>query len=94
MFDLANESGQYEAWNQSTVQLIEAANVYISIFIINGFLATIAEIKESKNQEVLSDLFEFYLLNDIVNNYGSNILRVFTDLNETYFKKKTSFNMN
>ncbi len=102
LFYLVNEKGLEElnAWNQTSVQLINAARVhkhiieffyiyifwfelnlffkqiYTDLFVIHANLSCIYNISNLKNQQILSELFELYLLYSITDVYSSNILRV------------------
>jgi hypothetical protein len=78
MMYLLNEKGlnQYDAWNQSSVQLINSAKIYINIYVINCFLASIFMNKCERNQQALIDLLEFYLLFGICDTHAAEIMKV------------------
>lgn len=67
---------QFEAWNESSVQLINAAKVYTSIYVANSFLAALAFHQVKENQQAMAELFELFMLYDICDNYAVNVLRV------------------
>jgi hypothetical protein len=67
---------EFEAWNQCSVQLVHLAKFYISIFVITCNLNSILTNKDTENQNILSDLFELFLLYDLTNNYASDFLKV------------------
>lgn len=77
MMQLITEKGmsQFEAWNESSVQIINIAKVYINIYVINNFLNAILSCKNEKNQQALIDLFELFALYDICDNFSGNVLK-------------------
>ncbi len=78
MMYLVNEKGlsQYDSWNESSVQLISLSKVYIHIYVINCFLASVLLNNSQKNQNALNDLLEHYLLYGICDTFSTNILKV------------------
>ena len=78
MMYLVNEKGlsQYDAWNESSVQLINVSKVYIHIYVINCFLASLLLNDCPKNQTALNNLLEHYLLFGICDTFSTNILKV------------------
>ncbi len=79
MMHLINEKGKssLEAWNESSVLLINVAKVYVNIYVINCFLAAIYSHQVAVNQKALCELFELFLVYDIYDNFSAYILRVF-----------------
>ena len=78
MLYLITEKGlsQFEAWNNSSVHLINAAKVYTHIYVINSFLGALAFHSNKENQQAMAELFELFMLYDICDNFAMNILRV------------------
>ena len=67
---------QFDAWNESSQMLITVSKVYVNIYVINCFLAAIASHEVAGNQQALGELFELFMLYDICDNFGANVLRV------------------
>ncbi len=78
MMHLITEKGlsNLEVWNESSVLLINAAKVYVNIYVINCFLAAIHSHQVAVNQKALCELFELFLLYDICDNFAAYVLRV------------------
>ncbi|CAF0808334.1 unnamed protein product [Brachionus calyciflorus] len=78
MFSLVNETGltEYQAWNECTVQLVQIAKLYVSIFIIWCSLSDINSNVDKNNQEALTELFELFVLYEITEDYSTNIMRL------------------
>lgn len=66
---------QFEAWNESSVPLINVAKVYTSIYVANSFVAALAFHPARENQQAMAELFELFMLYDICDNYAMNVLR-------------------
>lgn len=66
----------FEAWNDASVLLINAAKTYCNIYAMNCFMLAIYFHTEPANQESLIDLFELFLLYNFCDTYSLNILRV------------------
>ena len=88
MLFLINEKGftQHEAWNESSILLINASKVYINIYVANCFLTYILAHEVPANQAALIQLFELFILYDFCENFSSDILKVLGFLNSFMFK--------
>ena len=80
MLDLMGKENlsEFEAWNQSSVLLINSSRCYIQIFIINSNLLALSEHAEKENdqnQVVLQELFELYLLYGICDTFTAQLLK-------------------
>lgn len=80
--------GHFQAWNETSVQLINLAQVYIHIYVINSFIDAIHSHKVEVNQKALCELFELFVLYDICDSFSSNVLR----LNVIDSQKMTEYN--
>lgn len=65
----------FEAWNESSVLLINASKVYANIYVINCFLSAIYKHNSTVNQTAMLDLFELFILYDITDVFSTNVLR-------------------
>lgn len=78
MMYLIAEKGKskLEAWNESSVLLINASKVYVNIYVINCFMSALFSHKVAVNQKALGELFELFMLYDICDNFAAYVLRV------------------
>lgn len=77
MIHLITEKGftKFQAWNETSVQLINAARIYINIYVMNCFILAIHGHSVKVNQEALCELFELFLLYNFSDVYASYILK-------------------
>lgn len=79
LMSLIKERGlsQYEAWNESGVMLINAAKIYINIFVIMAYFENISTDDLNGNErDLMFNLFELYLLFGTCDTYCSQFLKV------------------
>lgn len=75
---LVTENGlsELDAWNNSTVQLLKVAKLFITLFVIECNLTAVASNKTEANRAVLADLFELFVLYEMIENHSSGFLKV------------------
>jgi hypothetical protein len=71
-----NDFSEQNAWNESSVQLVNVAKLYISIFMLESNLDAIIANNSGSNRQALVELFELYILYEIVEIYAASFLRV------------------
>ncbi|CAF0957540.1 unnamed protein product [Brachionus calyciflorus] len=98
MFYLIEEKNmnQYDAWNNSSLLLVETARIYVSVFVIYTNLKSLndhSKMECNQNQIVLEELFELYLLYGIVEKFSIHFLKLelidgtrMTDLQTKFFE--------
>ena len=72
-----NGMSEQEAWNNSTVNLLNLAKLYISIFVLECNLNAIVKNNSQVNRTALADVFELFVLYEIVDVYSASFLKVF-----------------
>lgn len=70
---------EYEAWNASGVLLINAAKIFIHIFVINSnldhiYMYNFADSVDAEKQSLI-DLFELYLFYSLSDTYAADLLK-------------------
>lgn len=67
---------ELDAWNKSTVQLLKVAKLYITLFIFECNLSAVLSNKVEANRAALADLFELFILYEMIENHSSSFLKV------------------
>ena len=65
-----------KAWNDSSVLLINAARIYIKIYVLNSFFGAVQSHQVECNQKSLAELLELFFLYEFCDTFSASILRV------------------
>lgn len=86
-----NDFSEQNAWNESSVQLVNVAKFYISIFMLESNLDAIIANNSESNRQALVELFELYILYEIVEIYAASFLRVIFLIDHENLHRLSSF---
>ncbi len=75
-----------EAWNDSSVLLINAARIYIKIYVLNCFFDAVESNQVECNQKALAELLELLFLYELCDTFSSSILRVTSTITVTLLR--------